>query len=345
MKFERRDLTEIEGAILAHNISDANGTRILRKGTRLSSGDIIALKELGRESVYIAELEPGDVGEADAARMSAELIRGDNIRLVGAVTGRTNLLAETMGMLQIDVDRLDRLNAVSGFTISTLHDRSVVPERQMVASIKIIPYGISSEEMQSIREITGSEPVVSIRTLPSRRVHLMLLGGAPILDRLESDFRGPLGDRVSALGSNLIAIHRVATDGEDPVQEILHGLEALRVEPPDLLIMAGETAIMDPRDVIPTAVELAGGEVTVTGAPVDPGNLLMIAYLDNVPILGAPGCARSPQENVVDWILPRLLSGERLQHADITSMGHGGLLQEIKERPSPRSMARSENDA
>ncbi len=104
-----------------------------------------------------------------------------------------------------------------------------------------------------------------------------------------------------------------------------------------LIILAGETAIMDRHDLAPRAVERAGGHVESLGAPVDPGNLLMLAYMDEVPILGAPGCARSRKINIVDWILPRLLVGERLTRADIAALGHGGLLEDVPERPMPRS--------
>ncbi|MEK6575714.1 MAG: 4-diphosphocytidyl-2C-methyl-D-erythritol kinase, partial [Chloroflexota bacterium] len=103
-----------------------------------------------------------------------------------------------------------------------------------------------------------------------------------------------------------------------------------------LIVLAGETAIMDRRDIAPRAIERAGGEVTCLGAPVDPGNLLMVGYVGNVPVLGAPGCARSRKVNVVDWALPRLLAGDRLTRKDVMALGHGGLLEDIPERPMPR---------
>ncbi len=345
MKFERRQLAETKGSILAHNISDREGKRVLRKGTEIGDDELEALKGLGREFIYVAELEQGDVSEAEAARKTAELIRGDHIRLVGAVTGRTNMLAEKPGVLRIDIDRLTALNRLPGVTLATLRDRSVVPERQMVASIKIIPYAITAETMRAIESIAVPGSIVSLVALQPRRVHIMFLGGAAILDKLESDFRAALEARIVALGSSVEGIHRVATDMDHPESEISSALVDLPTEEIDLLIMAGETAVMDPRDVIPSAIKRAGGSVEITGAPVDPGNLLMIAYLDDVPVLSAPGCARSSKENVVDWVLPSLLSGERVEQEDITSLGHGGLLEDIKERPFPRSAVGGNSDA
>lgn len=318
---------------------------MLRKGVQIGPDELETLKSLGRDYIYVAELEDGDVGEAEAARRTAELLHGDHVRLVGAVTGRTNMLAEKSGVLHVDIERLNALNRLPGLTLATLSDRSVVPERKMVASIKIVPYAITSGTMQAIETIADRGPIVSVVALEPRRVHLMFLGADAILDKLEYDFKEALEGRVAALGSSVEAVHKVATDVEDPEAAISGALLDLPVEQIDLLIMAGETAVMDPHDLLPTAIDRAGGSVAITGAPVDPGNLLMIAYLSGVPILGAPGCARSPKENVVDWILPRLLIGEQLNQEDIALLGHGGLLEDIRERPFPRSAAGGDLDA
>jgi molybdenum cofactor cytidylyltransferase len=94
-----------------------------------------------------------------------------------------------------------------------------------------------------------------------------------------------------------------------------------------LLLVVGETATMDADDLIPRAIRDAGGEVRAVGAPVFPGNLLLLGYRGAVSILGAPGCARSRAQNVVDLLLPRLLSGERPGQREIAELGLGGLLQ------------------
>ena len=106
----------------------------------------------------------------------------------------------------------------------------------------------------------------------------------------------------------------------------------------DMILVASISAIMDREDIVPSALLLAGGSITLHGVPVDPGTLLMMGYLDEVPVVGAPGCIKSPKTNVIDWILPRLLTGERLTRANLVSMGHGGLLKDIAERPMPRSL-------
>jgi len=111
-----------------------------------------------------------------------------------------------------------------------------------------------------------------------------------------------------------------------------------------MILLAGETAIMDEQDIIPRAIQRAGGHVESVGAPVDPGNLLMVAYIDDVPVVGAPGCARSKKINIVDWILPRLLAGDRLSRRDIVGLGHGGLLENVAERGMPRELKEADID-
>jgi molybdenum cofactor cytidylyltransferase len=105
----------------------------------------------------------------------------------------------------------------------------------------------------------------------------------------------------------------------------------------ELVIVFGASAIADRRDVIPAAITGIGGAIEHFGMPVDPGNLLLIGSAGGVPVLGAPGCARSPVENGFDWVLMRLLAGLKVTRAELTGMGVGGLLMEIVTRPQPRA--------
>jgi molybdopterin biosynthesis enzyme len=136
----------------------------------------------------------------------------------------------------------------------------------------------------------------------------------------------------------------VALDDEPDEASLAQMLQQHVAAGVGLILLAGETAIMDSHDIVPRAVERAGGHVESVGAPVDPGNLLMVAYLKDVPVVGAPGCARSRKTNLVDWILPRLLVGDRLTRREIVELGHGGLLQDVRERGMPRDIDVKEDD-
>ena len=342
MKFAPVHLSDAKGKILGHNIADATGQRLLRKGKPLTDEDLENLRALGRVSVYVAEIEPDDVDENTAARRVAAAISGPGLQITGAASGRSNLLAEEMGILRIDVERLAHINECNGITLATLASHSPVRARQMVATVKIIPYAVPGSVLRVMETIAaGSTQIVRVDALPSRSVGMILSGSASIHERLVSDF-APLRDRIERLGSSVIRTDFVALDDEPDEAALTEMLKQQLASGIGMILLAGETAIMDSQDIVPRAIERAGGHVESVGAPVDPGNLLMLAYLNQVPVVGAPGCARSRKTNIVDWILPRLLAGDRLTRRDIVELGHGGLLQDVPERGMPRQVRKEE---
>ena len=337
MKFGPVPLAQAEGKILAHNVAGLDGKRLFRKGRPLTAQDVENLRRIGRASVYVAELEPDDVDEDSAARRVGQAALGANVRIPGTASGRTNLLATTLGVLRVDVERLARVNECEGITLGTLLTNTPVRLRQMIATVKVIPFAVPESMVRAAERIAAEGgPLVRVEALPAKEVGLILSGSISIRDKLADDFR-PLNERIEALGSRVADTHYIPLEDERGEMALAVELRRQRALGAKLIILAGETAIMDRHDIVPRAVERAGGRVECVGAPVDPGNLLMLAYLDDVPILGAPGCARSRKTNIVDWVLPRLLVGDRLTRADIFALGHGGLLEENPERPMPRS--------
>ena len=336
MKFEPVPLSAAEGKILGHNIAGANGQRLLRKGRRLTSTDLESLRALGRQAVYVAQLEKTDIDENAAARRVAETVCGPGLHTPGAASGRANLLSDEAGLLRVDVERLTKVNECEGITLATLMNHSPVQARQIVATVKIIPYAVPESTLSVVEGIaSGSKPIVRVDALPSRFVSMILTGSVSVHQKLLTDFL-PLRDRIEKLGSAVTRTDFLALDDEADEAALAEMLRRQVSTGIQMILLAGETAIMDRNDIIPRAIERAGGRVEAVGAPVDPGNLLMLAYLEDVPVVGAPGCARSRKINIVDWILPRLLAGDHLTRRDILQLGHGGLLQDVRERGMPR---------
>lgn len=338
MKYRAVPIDQAEGAVLGHNVADTDGRRRLRKGRELMAEDVERLRELGRSTVWVARLEAGDVTEDAAAKRIADSVCGQCIEPSRVSTGRVNLESSALGILRVDAERLLSVNELDGVTVATLPSHAPVAAGRMVATIKILPYAVPGglvEQAESMGRI------LSVTPIPRRRCGLVVCGSPGTETRLVRGFRTALGERLEALGSELVEVRFVPlsgrASGEDVVASLAAAVRSKLDDGVDLLLMAGETAIQDRHDLPPRAVEQAGGVIEHFGAPVDPGNLLLLAYRDGVPIVGAPGCARSRNTNIVDLVLPRLLAGDRLTCRDILALGHGGLLDDVPERPLPRS--------
>jgi molybdenum cofactor cytidylyltransferase len=330
MKFGSVPLAEAEGAIAAHSLRLKSG--VIKKGTKLTPDLVARLAADGVNEVVAARLGPDDVHEDEAARRVAEVLKGANIRVDEAGTGRCNLYAEQAGLLVIDRQAVDALNRLDpGLTVATLAEYAPVEAGRMVATVKIIPFALPRRAVM-VAEERPEPPTLSIAAWKPFKVGLaatMLPGLKPsVMDKT----RRILEERLKPAGATLLEEVRAPHE----VAPLAEALRKLRGEGAELLIAFGASAITDKADVSPAAIEAAGGKVRHFGMPVDPGNLLLLGELDGRPVLGAPGCARSPAENGFDWVLNRLLAGVPVQEEDITGMGVGGLLMEIVSRPQPR---------
>lgn len=334
MKFGPIPVENAVGKILAHAVIDGQGRKVFGKGHVLTNGDLAKLEALKLASVVAVMLADTDLDENTAARRVANAIAGANVRVVAPGVGRANLMATQTGPLCINVAALERLNNIDeGITIATLHQHTPVEAGQLVALVKIIPFGIEAARVVDV-EATAREgaPVLWVRPLRVCSVGLIVSGPESTRERLLESFTDPVRQRVEKLGSQLDSVVYVSHD----LETICEAIQAETAAGRDLILIASISAISDREDVVPGALRLAGGNVAHLGVPVDPGSLLMLGYFNEIPVIGAPGCIKSLKTNVIDWVLPRLLAGERLTRADLVAMGHGGLLDDISERPMPR---------
>ena len=339
MKFGPVAVADAIGGIVAHAIRQPG--LMLRKGDWLGEPQIALLREAGVETVTIAQLEPGDVGEDEAASRLAQKIAGDHVRVDAPFTGRANLFAETAGVLLADPAAIDRVNARDErITLATLPPMRRVVEGEMIATVKIIPFAVPEDALsQAIGAASGFKIAIApFRGMRVGVVSTLLPGLKP--STVAKTLR-ILRERLAHAGSS------IGTDREVPheTQALAQAID--QVEPDsDLVIVFGASAITDRRDVIPAAIESAGGVIEQFGMPVDPGNLLLLGKTrSGKTVLGAPGCARSPKENGFDWVLDRVLADVPVTAQDIRRMGAGGLLMEIVSRPQPRGGEASRPDS
>jgi molybdenum cofactor cytidylyltransferase len=330
MKFLRVPISEAAGGVLAHNVIDAEGRRILKKGELLSDRHLGKLAACGRDFVYVAQLDAGDIGEDEAARRVATAVAGPGVFSPHAATGRANLKAMTAGLLRVNVEAIADLNQIDdGIMVATLVTHSFVRAAQMVATVKIIPFAVAQSAVQAVEEYSRSvTPIISVRALPARKVGLIVTAHQNQHQRIAAEFTSALQTRLERLGSTIIQ-----TDfAEHEIADIALMIQRQLAAGHEMILIVSMTAIIDRHDMVPMAIAQAGGVVEHFGVPVDPGNLLLLGYAGFVPIIGAPGCVRSPKINAFDIVLLRLLAGERITRRDLVRLGHGGLLEEIRER-------------
>lgn len=330
MKFGPASPADAVGGVTVHTLRQ--GSLVLKKGTTIGAAEVEALTRAGVKEIVVVRLEDGDVSEDVAAAGIAQAVAGDGINVERAFTGRANLFAARPGVLVIDRAKVDRINDVDeAITFATLAAYKPVVEGEMIATVKLIPFGVEAK-LRDAAVAAASGGALRIAPYVIKRVGIvstLLPGLSPKV--VEKTLR-VTAERLAPAGATIVAERRVPHDEstlKDAIKELL-GLGA------ELVIVFGASAIADRRDVIPAAISGIGGEVEHFGMPVDPGNLLLIGNANGVPVLGAPGCARSPVENGFDWVLMRLLAGLKVTRSDLTSMGVGGLLMEIVTRPQPR---------
>jgi len=335
MKFGEVPVAEAEGAILAHSLRI--GTIALKKARVLSRADLDLITEAGLSRIVVARLEAGDVGEDEAARLVAASAAGDEIEPAAPFTGRANLFAKARGLLVFDRERLDRLNLVDeAITLGTLPPFAVVEPRMMVGTVKIIPFAAPAEAVERCVEAARSVgPLLRVAPFQPHSVGLIQTRLPGLKESILDKTREVTEGRLNALGCRLVVEERCGHETAELAPLIRdamgHGI--------DILLIHGASAILDRRDVIPAAIVAAGGRVDHFGMPVDPGNLLLLGHVNARPVLGLPGCARSPKVNGFDWVLERLVAGLPVGPAEIMRMGSGGLLAEIPSRPLPRAEA------
>jgi len=335
MKFGPVAPADALGGTAVHSIRQ--GDLVLKKGTLIGPAEVAALKAAGVKEIVVARLEAGDVSEDQAASEIAAEVAGDAVRTDKAFTGRCNLFATSAGVLMVDKQAVDRLNRIDeAVTLATLPEFKPVVAGEMIATVKIIPFAVAAAARDTaVAEAKKAKPVIRVARYKVRKlgiVSTLLPGLAPKV--VEKTLK-ITEVRLAPTGAKIVAERRVPHE----TAALSRAIEDLLKAGAELVIVFGASAIADRRDVIPAAIEAAGGDIEHFGMPVDPGNLMLIGRLRGAALIGAPGCARSPKENGFDWILMRLLAGLPVTRDDITGLGVGGLLMEIVTRPQPREEA------
>lgn len=317
------------GMVLAHDMTqiipgEFKGSRF-KKGHVVKPEDIPVLLKMGKTQLFVLELGPNDIHEDEAAMRIARAAAGDGIELKVKGEGKVELVAQHDGLLKIDVDKLLEIIDEDEIMFATLHKNQVVKCGQTVAGTRVIPLFVSHEIVEKAEAACKGAPFISVARLKNFKVGLVTTGSEIYHGRIQDGFGPVLFKKFKELGSEVV--HQIFSDDNDNM--IADSIKTLLGEGVDMIAVTGGMSV-DPDDRTPSGIRKAGAEVITYGAPVLPGAMFLLSYIDNVPVVGLPGCVMYHNTSIFDLIVPRILAGDKPTRQDIKALAHGGLCRNCK---------------
>ncbi len=316
------DIQASAGRILCCTIFRQGGRKLLAKGHILNDEDIRLLQTEGMNQVWVTELEDGEIGEDQAVMDVAQAMCCGSVEIRLAAGGRANLVATANCCALVDDDLLRQINCTSSIAIATVSNYRYVKAGERMATIKSAPFAVAGAQLETVLSILQergailqSRPIVDpgVAVLYTDLVHG---------DRARTLFEGVVRTRLERFGANV----RYALSAVEEEEQVTRALQHLLRTKPSVILVASTTAPAGPEDVIGRALLRLGARIERFLAPVEPGNLMMLCYKDDVPIISAPCCFRSAKPNVLDFVLPPILAKYQITGWEIACLGHGGLL-------------------
>ncbi len=322
MKAQTVDVKGSTGRILCCTVFRPGGKKLLAKGHVISEDDIRILESEGMDKVWVTELEDGEVSEDDAVSAVAGEMGCGCYEIHLAAGGRANLHATENCCVLVDDELLRQINCTSSLVIATAMNFSFALAGQRIATVKSAPFAVAKDQLEAITTILRERgPIIQAR--PVRNPTIGVLFTDPMSgERARQLFESITRQRLERFGLAPTFVLSCVEDDASASRCLQHLLRSR----PSLILIASTTAPAGPEDAVGRAMTRIGGQLERFLAPVEPGNLLMLAYKDEVPIVSAPGCFRSAKPNVVDLILPPLLARYRVTSWEVACLGHGGLL-------------------
>jgi molybdenum cofactor synthesis domain-containing protein len=313
------------GRVLSHDITkivkgEFKGASF-KKGRVINKKDIPELLKLGKENIYVLELEHGEVHEDEAGVRLGAAVAGENTKWCGPKESRVNIHACCDGLLKVNVPFLEAVNELPDVILSTLLNNTVVKSGDLLAGTKVIPLMVPEQTLAEAERICRDAGwLVKVIQFKAHSVGVVITGNEVYKKRIRDAFGPVIAEKVEAFGSSVMRMEYVPDD-RDLIKDKIN---QMAVDGAEIVFVTGGMSV-DPDDVTPKAIRLTGAAVEKYGAPALPGAMFMLAYLGDVPVLGIPACGMFFKTTIVDLLLPRLLAGERIRSSDIVALAHGGL--------------------
>lgn len=321
---------EAVGMVLGHDITEIIPGKFkgvaFKKGHIIKTEDIEKLLRIGKENIYIFQLDEGDLHENDASLALGELMCGDGVYYTDPQEGKISIKAKEKGLLKINRDVVDEINDLGYVCLATIHGNHKIRKDNLIGGCRIIPLIIKAEKIEAIKEIlkrTG--PIITVKPYKQLKTGLIVTGSEVYKGRIEDGFGPVIERKLKEFGTEVFE----KTIVPDELEIIKETILKYKDKGAELIIVTGGMYV-DPDDKTPGAISSTGADVITYGTPILPGAMLMLAYLDEVPVFGLPGCVMFARTTAFDLLVPRVLAGEKIVRRDISRLGYGGQCLECK---------------
>lgn len=315
---------EAEGSVLCHDITQiipgVTKDAVFRKGHIVTKEDIPVLLSVGKEHLYVWEKQEGMLHENEAAEVLRQICQGAYMEPSKVKEGKIELTASCDGLLKTDRKKLHKLNSMGQIVIASRHGNFPVKKGDKIAGMRVVPLVIEEEKMKRAAEETQGGPVFTIKPFLKMKAAIVTTGSEVYHHRIEDKFTPVVKEKLSEYSVQVMGSSLCNDDADMVTAAIKEWLSAGA----DMVVCTGGMSV-DPDDRTPLAIRNGTDQVITYGAPVLPGAMFMLAYKENVPVMGLPGCVMYAGRTIFDLILPRIAAGERLSEADFTVLGEGGL--------------------
>lgn len=316
------------GMTLCHDITkmvDGFKGAAFKRGHVIRPEDVEELLNIGKKSVFIWEENAGEIHEEDCALRMAAMAPVAGAHYTAPSEGKVLLMADTRGMLRVDTQLLHEINAIGDITISTLPDHYPVEVGARLASMRIVPLVTREEQIIQAEKMCEGRRLLTLRPYCQRKIGVIITGSEVYSGRIQDKFEPVVRRKMERYPAEIIGV----TICDDDLDMIVNAAKAHLAKGADFLIFTGGMSV-DPDDLTPTAIRRLGAQVVSHGVPSQPGNMTLVAYLNDTAILGVPGAAISLPTTIFDVLLPQIFAGDRLTRQELIGLGDGGLCQMCK---------------
>ena len=317
--------TDAVGHVLCHDITQiipgVTKDAVFRKGHIVTEEDIPVLLSVGKEHLYVWEKDENMLHENEAAQILYEVCKNEHMSPTPVKEGKIELIADVDGVFKVDVERLEAINSLDDIMIATRHNNFPVKKGDNLAGTRIIPLVIEKERMEQVRQVAGDKPLLALLPYQKKKVGIVTTGSEVYHGRIKDAFGPVIRDKLAEYDAQVLG----QTIVDDNQEMITGAIRSWLDQGADMVVCTGGMSV-DPDDLTPSSIKALGGEIVTYGAPVLPGAMFLLSYVNgNIPVMGLPGCVMYAARTIFDLVLPRVMAGEQLTKKDLVKLGHGGL--------------------